>query len=85
MTTYYATHKEYFKEYYRNYHLKNREKMIEKSTAWYLANEDHRVKHAIACKKYLNKNKKDIYGKRRVKSLHKILMKELIDRFMYNK
>jgi competence protein ComGF len=81
MTTYYENHKEYFKEYYRNYHLKHREKMIDKSTAWYLANEEHRVKHAIACKKYLMKNKKDVYGKRRVKYVHKVLMKELLNYF----
>jgi len=79
--TYYSTHKTYFKEYYHEYHLKNREKMIEKSTAWYLANEDHRVRHAIACKRYLDKNKKDVYGKRRAKYVHKVLMKELLNYF----
>jgi hypothetical protein len=79
MTTYYWTHRSWFKEYYRVYYLKHRQEQINKATAWYLASEENRAKHAKACKKYLMKNKTSVYSKRRIKSLHKILMKELID------
>lgn len=83
--SYYEKNKEYFKQYYKEYHLKNRDKMIEKATNWYNASEEHRIKHALACKKYLNANKKKVYFNRRMKSLHKTLMKELLDRFIYGR
>ena len=82
--SYYEKNKEYFKEYYKQYYLKHREIQIEKATKWYLASEDHRIKHAVACRKYLNANKTKVYFNRRLKSLHKILMKELIDYHMFN-
>lgn len=82
--SYYDTHKDYFKKYYKEYYLKHREIQIKKSTEWYLASEEHRIRHAKACKKYLMKNKESVYSKRRIKSFHNILMKELLDRFMYN-
>ena len=85
MTTYYENHKDYFKEYYRNYHLKHREKQIEKATNWLNASEEHRIRHVKACKKHLNANKTKIYFNRRLKSLFKTLMKELIDRFTYSR
>ena len=81
--TYYENNKEYFKEYYRNYYLNHREKQIEKATNWYLASEEHKIKHRIACRKHLNANKTNIYYKRRLKSLFKTLMKEVQDYFMY--
>jgi hypothetical protein len=83
MTTYYENNKQYFKEYYRNYHLKHRDKMIEKATNWINASDEHRTRHRIACRKHLNKNKTNIYYKRRLKSLFKTLMKEVQDYFMY--
>ena len=73
--------KEKARAYYKIYYLAHRQEQIDKATQWTIK---HPVRHAIACKKYLMKNKKEVYCKRRVKSLHKILMKELIDRVMYN-
>jgi len=83
MTSYYANNKEWFKEYYKKYYLDHRQKQIDKATSWYLTSEENKVKHRIACRKHLNKNKTNIYYKRRLKSLFKTLMKELLDRFMY--
>ncbi len=78
MTTYYWTHKTYFKEYYKIYYLKHRQEQIDKATAW---NITHPIRHGIACRKHLTKNKKTIYGKRRVKYIHHVLMRELLDYF----
>ena len=78
MTTYYWTHKTYFKEYYKEYYLKHREIQIQKATIW---NATHPMRHAVACRKHLNANKKTIYGKRRVKYIHRVLMRELVDYF----
>tara|TARA_R110000868_G_scaffold183962_2_gene425367 strand:- start:447 stop:701 length:255 start_codon:yes stop_codon:yes gene_type:complete len=83
--SYYSLHKDYFKEYYKNYYLNHREKQIEKATDWINASEEHRIRHAKACKKHLNANKTKIYFNRRLKSLHKTLMKELIDRFVFGR
>jgi hypothetical protein len=83
MTSYYANNKEWFKAYYKEYYLNNRQKQIDKATSWYLASDEHRIRHRIACRKYLNANKKKVYFNRRIKSLHKTLMKELLDRFTY--
>ena len=82
--SYYSTHRSWFKEYYRVYYLNHRQEQIEKATDWIKASEEHRIRHAKACKKHLNANKTKIYFNRRLKSLHKKLMKNLIDRFMYN-
>ena len=82
--SYYSTHKDYFKQYYKEYYLNHREKQIDKATQWVNASEENRIKHALACKKYLNANKTKIYLNRRIKSLFKVLMRELIDRFTYN-
>jgi len=78
MTTYYATHKQYFKEYYHEYHLKHRERMIDNATRY---NLDHNEQHKIACRKYLNANKTKIYQKRNAKNRMKHVLKELIDYF----
>jgi hypothetical protein len=83
--SYYDNHRDYFKEYYKEYYLKHREIQIKKATNWYLASEEHRTRHTKACKKYLNANKTKVYFNRRMKSLHKTLMKELIDRFIFGR
>ena len=77
--SYYSTHKQYFSDYYKQYHIKNREKMIEKASSWYLASEDHRVKHALACKRYLDKNKTAVYQRRNAKNRMKHVLRELLD------
>lgn len=76
--SYYSTHKTYFKEYYKEYHLKHREKMIDNATQY---NLDHVEQHKIACKRYLNKNKKDIYTRRNSKNRMKKVLRELLYRF----
>ena len=69
--------KEIARAYYKIYYQNHRQKQIDAATQWYLASDEHKMKHAIACQKHLAKNKKVIYTKRRVKYYFKILMKEL--------
>jgi hypothetical protein len=78
MTSYYYTHRSWFKEYYRVYYLKHRQEQIEKAKIWNITHPD---RHAAAVSKHLTKNKKTIYGKRRVKYIHNVLMRELLDYF----
>jgi hypothetical protein len=83
--SYYSTHRSWFKEYYQVYYLNHRQEQIDKATDWIKASEEHRTRHRIACRKYLNANKKKVYFNRRIKLLHKILMKELIDYHIFNR
>lgn len=77
--TYYSTHKTYFKEYYKTYYLIHRQEQIDKATAWNISHPD---RHAVACRKHLNANKKTIYGKQNVKRRFKVLMRELSSRML---
>lgn len=76
--------KEIARAYYKIYYQKNRQQQIDRATQWYLASEENRIKHNKATLKYLNANKKKVYFNRRMRSLHKTLMKELIDRFIFH-
>ena len=77
--------KERAKAYYKIYYLAHRQEQIQRATDWYLASEENRTKHNIATLKHLNANKKKIYFNRKIKSLHKLLMRELIDYFVFGR
>jgi hypothetical protein len=72
--------KEIARAYYKIYYQNHRQEQIDKATQWYLANEENRMKHNNATLKYLNKNKKKIYERRKIKYLFSILMKELLNK-----
>jgi hypothetical protein len=76
--------KEIARAYYKIYYQKHRQQQIDRATQWYLANEENKLKHNKATLKYLNANKQKVYFNRRIKSLHKTLMRELIDRFIFH-
>jgi len=69
--------KEKARAYYKVYYLAHRQEQIDKATQWNIKNP---IRHAIACKKYVMKNKKEVYGKRRVKYVHSVLMEELLSK-----